>query len=76
MTHPHIIDFFTVKADEHSDEHTLLVDAIEAGDGDRAAQIETDHIRHSRAFLIERLMTLGYLSEGEIARGATDGATR
>ncbi|MDF0598474.1 GntR family transcriptional regulator [Psychromarinibacter halotolerans] len=67
---------FTVKADEHSDEHTLLVDAIEAGDGDRAAQIETDHIRHSRAFLIERLMTLGYLSEGEIARGATDGAIR
>ncbi|MFC4671764.1 GntR family transcriptional regulator [Seohaeicola nanhaiensis] len=61
---------FTVKAGEHSDEHTALVDAIEAGDGARAAEIEADHIAHSRAFLIERLMTLGYLSEGEIRAGA------
>ncbi|AVO38436.1 GntR family transcriptional regulator [Pukyongiella litopenaei] len=60
---------FSVKAGEHSDEHTALVDAIEAGDGDRAAAIETDHIRHSREFLIERLMTLGYLSESEIRGG-------
>jgi len=61
---------FTVKAGEHSDEHTALVDAIEAGDGERAAAIEFDHIRHSRGFLIERLMTLGYLSASEIQLGA------
>lgn len=66
---------FSGKAVEHSEEHTALVDAIEAGDGDRAAEIETAHIRHSREFLVERLMTLGYLSEGEVrvgdpARGA------
>lgn len=57
---------FSVKAGEHSDEHTALVDAIEAGDGDRAAAIEAAHIRHSRDFLIERLMMLGFLSEREI----------
>lgn len=57
---------FSVKAGEHSDEHTALVDAIEAGDGDRAAGIEADHIKSSRAFLIERLMTLGYLSAAEV----------
>ncbi|WP_163849143.1 GntR family transcriptional regulator [Pseudooceanicola aestuarii] len=57
---------FTVKAGEHSDEHTALVDAIEAGDGDRAAAIEAAHISGSRAFLLERLITLGYLSEHEI----------
>lgn len=62
---------FTVKTGEHSDEHTALVDAIEAGDGERAAAIEFDHIKHSRAFLIERLMTLGYLSESEIQLGGT-----
>lgn len=61
---------FTVKAGEHSDEHTALVDAIEAGDGERAAAIEFDHIKHSRGFLIERLMTLGYLSASEIQLGA------
>lgn len=57
---------FTVKTGEHSDEHTALVDAIEAGDGERAAAIEAAHIKSSREFLIERLITLGYLSEGEI----------
>ncbi|WP_293797573.1 GntR family transcriptional regulator [uncultured Bosea sp.] len=61
---------FSVKAGEHSDEHTALVDAIEAGDGERAAAIETAHIRHAREFLIERLMTLGYLSESEIRLGS------
>lgn len=61
---------FTVKTGEHSDEHTALVDAIEAGDGERAAAIETAHIRSSREFLIERLMTLGYLSENEIQIGS------
>ncbi len=61
---------FTVKTGEHADEHTALVDAIEAGDGDTAAAIEIAHIRGSREFLIERLMTLGYLSQGEIQRGA------
>lgn len=60
---------FSVKAGEHSDEHTALVDAIEAGDGERAAAIEAAHIRSSREFLIERLMTLGYLSESEIRVG-------
>jgi len=62
---------FTVKTGEHSDEHTALVDAIEAGDGERAAAIEAAHIKHSREFLIERLMTLGYLSESEIQLGST-----
>lgn len=62
---------FSVKAGEHSDEHTALVDAIENGDGERAAKIEADHIRGSRAFLIERLMTLGYLSEAEIRSGTS-----
>ncbi len=62
---------FTVKTGEHSDEHTALVDAIEAGDGERAAAIETAHIRSSREFLIERLMTLGYLSQNEIQTGGT-----
>ena len=61
---------FSVKAGEHSDEHTALVDAIEAGDGERAAAIEAAHIKGSREFLIERLMVLGYLSEGEIRLGA------
>ncbi len=61
---------FSVKAGEHSDEHTALVDAIEAGDGERAAAIEVAHIRHAREFLIERLMTLGYLSESEIRLGS------
>ncbi|CAH1658204.1 MAG: GntR family transcriptional regulator [Chelatococcus sp.] len=61
---------FTVKAGEHSGEHTDLVDAIEAGDGNRAAQIEAGHIASSRQFLIERLITLGYLSEVELAQGA------
>lgn len=61
---------FTVKTGEHSDEHTALVDAIEAGDGERAAAIEAAHIKGSREFLIERLMTLGYLSEGEIRLGS------
>lgn len=60
---------FSVKAGEHSDEHMALVDAIEAGDGERAAAIEAAHIKGSREFLIERLMTLGYLSEGEIQPG-------
>lgn len=60
---------FTVKTGEHSDEHTALVDAIEAGDEERAAAIEADHIGHSREFLIERLMTLGYLSQSEIKLG-------
>lgn len=60
---------FSVKTGEHSDEHTALVDAIEAGDGERAAAIEAAHIKSSREFLIERLMTLGYLSEGEIRLG-------
>ncbi|MBX3530627.1 MAG: GntR family transcriptional regulator [Rhizobiaceae bacterium] len=60
---------FTVKTGEHSDEHTALVDAIEAGDGERAAAIEAAHIKSSREFLIERLMTLGYLSEGELRIG-------
>ena len=59
---------FSIKAGEHSGEHTDLVDAIEAGDGNRAAQIEADHIASSRQFLIERLMTLGYLSELELAQ--------
>lgn len=63
---------FTVKTGEHSDEHTALVDAIEAGDGERAAAIETAHIRSSREFLIERLMTLGYLSENEIQIGSAN----
>jgi DNA-binding GntR family transcriptional regulator len=62
---------FSVKAGEHSDEHTALVDAIEAGDGERAAAIESTHIRYSREFLIERLMTSGYLSEHEIRPGDT-----
>lgn len=62
---------FSVKAGEHSDEHTALVDAIEAGDSERAAAIETAHIKRSREFLIERLMTLGYLSEVEIGFGST-----
>ena len=57
---------FSVKVEQHSDEHTALVDAIEAGDGERAAAIEAAHIRSSREFLIERLMTLGYLSKSEI----------
>tara|TARA_R110002049_G_scaffold267817_1_gene444278 strand:- start:3374 stop:4093 length:720 start_codon:yes stop_codon:yes gene_type:complete len=57
---------FSVKAGEHSDEHTALVDAIEAGDGERAAAIETAHISSSRDFLIERLMTLGYLSQSSV----------
>ncbi|MBF9233498.1 GntR family transcriptional regulator [Microvirga alba] len=61
---------FSVKAGEHSDEHTALVDAIEAGDGERAAAIEAAHIKSSREFLIERLMTLGYLSESEIRIGS------
>lgn len=61
---------FSVKTGEHSDEHTALVDAIEAGDGDRAAAIEAAHIQGSRAFLIDRLMMLGYLSKGEIQHGA------
>ena len=60
---------FSVKTGEHSDEHTALVDAIEAGDGERAAAIEAAHIKSSREFLIERLMTLGYLSESEIRLG-------
>lgn len=60
---------FTVKVGEHSGEHTALVDAIEARDGARAAGIEADHIRHSREFLIERLMTQGYLSGGEVELG-------
>lgn len=60
---------FSVKAGEHSDEHTALVGAIEAGDGEQAAAIEAAHIRHSREFLIERLMTLGYLSANEIRVG-------
>lgn len=60
---------FSVKAGEHLDEHSALVDAIEAGDGERAAAIEAAHIRHSREFLIERLMTLGYLSAREIRVG-------
>lgn len=66
---------FTVKAGEHSDEHTALVDAIEAGDGDRAAAIEAAHIRSSREFLIDRLMTLGFLSETGIAGGTAPGGT-
>ena len=66
---------FTVKAGQHSDEHTALVDAIEAGDGERAAAIETAHIRHAREFLIERLMTLGYLSESEIRIGGAARST-
>jgi len=65
---------FSVKTGEHSEEHTALVDAIEAGDGERAAAIETAHIKSSREFLIERLMTLGYLSEGEIKLGNAQGA--
>lgn len=60
---------FSVKAGEHSDEHTSLVDAIEAGDGNRAAQIEAVHIASARQFLIERLMTLGYLSRTERIAG-------
>lgn len=64
---------FTVKAGEHSGEHTALIDAIEAGNGALAAQIETDHIRHSREFLIERLMTLGYVSTAEIDPGIATG---
>ncbi|MFG6518692.1 GntR family transcriptional regulator [Sulfitobacter sp. 1A13496] len=64
---------FSVKAGEHSDEHTLLVDAIEAGDGDRAAAIEAAHISSSRDFLIERLMTLGYLSENPVPGRLPDG---
>jgi DNA-binding GntR family transcriptional regulator len=60
---------FTVKAGEHSDEHGALVAAIEAGDGDLAATIEADHIRHSRDFLIERLMVLGFLSAREMQNG-------
>lgn len=60
---------FSVKTGEHSDEHTALVDAIEAGDGERAAAIETAHIKGSRAFLIERLITLGLLSQDEIQHG-------
>lgn len=64
---------FSVKAGEHSDEHTALVDAIEAGDGDRAAAIETAHIRRSREFLIERLMMLGFLSAHEIRVGERGG---
>jgi DNA-binding GntR family transcriptional regulator len=68
---------FSVKAGEHSSEHTALVDAIEAGDGERAAAIEAAHIRHSREFLIERLMTLGLLSGSEIRVGdAAQGAAR
>src|SRR5690606_17736592 len=65
---------FSVKTGEHSEEHTALVDAIEAGDGERAAAIEAGHIKSSREFLIERLMTLGYLSEGEIQLGNARGA--
>lgn len=60
---------FSVKTGEHSAEHTALVDAIEAGDGEQAAAIEAAHIRSSREFLIERLMTLGYLSDSEIQLG-------
>jgi DNA-binding GntR family transcriptional regulator len=62
---------FTVKTGEHSDEHSALVDAIEAGDGERAAAIETAHIKSSREFLIERLMALGYLADGEAQLGFT-----
>lgn len=64
---------FTIKAGEHSDEHRMLVDAIEAGDGERAAAIEAEHIRHSREFLIDRLMTLGFLSDAEIGSGPPAG---
>jgi DNA-binding GntR family transcriptional regulator len=60
---------FSVKTGEHSEEHTALVDAIEAGDGEKAAAIEAAHIKSSREFLIERLMMLGYLSESEIQLG-------
>lgn len=52
---------FTIKAGEHSDEHTALVDAIEAGDGDLAARIEAEHIARSRQFLIEKLIVGGYI---------------
>lgn len=62
---------FTVKTGEHSDEHTALVDAIAAGDGELAAAIETAHIKSSREFLIERLMALGYLADGEAQTGFT-----
>lgn len=61
---------FTVKAGEHSDEHTALVDAIEKGNGERAAAIEAEHIRRSREFVIERLITLGYLTQGEVGFNA------
>ena len=57
---------FTVKVGEHSAEHGALIDAIAAGDGALAAQIEAEHIRHSRDFLIERLMVLGYFSAREV----------
>ncbi|MDO5640832.1 MAG: GntR family transcriptional regulator [Paracoccus sp. (in: a-proteobacteria)] len=57
---------FSVKAGQHSGEHGALVDAIETGDGETAAAIEQAHIRDSRAFLIERLIALGYLSDSEI----------
>lgn len=57
---------FSVKAGQHSDEHTQLVDAIEARDGERAARIETDHIARSRQFLIERLIMQGFLSSAEL----------
>ncbi|MDO5604222.1 MAG: GntR family transcriptional regulator [Paracoccus sp. (in: a-proteobacteria)] len=68
---------FSIKAAEHSGEHTALVDAIEAGDGAAAARIELDHIKSSREFLIERLMTLGYLSATGIhADGPNPGLSR
>lgn len=57
---------FTVEAGQHSDEHTALIDAIEAGDGELAAKIEADHIAGARHFLIERLLMLGFLSSTSI----------
>jgi DNA-binding GntR family transcriptional regulator len=35
-------------------EHTALIDAIEAGDEDRAAQIMREHTEHTRASYMEQ----------------------
>ena len=46
------LSFQSAHAASHSsDEHVALVDAIEAGDAERAAQLMTDHLDHVEAHL-------------------------
>lgn len=54
---------FTLKAQQHSEEHKALIDALEARNGDLAAQIEADHIIRAKQFLIDRLMTTSALGD-------------